>query len=108
MIQEYTTIYGKINDVGKDNPRVEVKLNTGESLYFDFKYSDAVDLGKYLYKKIGLTGTAKINPLTFKIQKFDLVEYVIISDDSYKNKFKRLRDWIGAGWDEIDKPIERL
>lgn len=108
LINEYATIHGEIIDVGKLDPRIEVKLWSGDSLFFPITYDQAIELGKFLFKKITLIGNAKIYPTTFKIHSFKLDDFIIVSDKPYKEKFEKLSGLIGRVWDEIEDPSEYL
>lgn len=108
LLTEYSTLHGEIIDVGKLEPRIEIRLVSGESLFFDIKYNDAIELGKFLYKRISLTGKALIHPSSFRVHSFELEDWVIISDIPYSEKFSKLRGIVGREWDEIENPIEYL
>jgi hypothetical protein len=108
FVKEYSTLHGIIIDVGKIKPRVEIKLIDGETLFFDLTKEQAIDLGKYLYRKITLIGEANIHPKTYKIDSFKLEEYVILNDEPYVKKFEKLGEIIGKAWSDIDDPVEYL
>lgn len=103
-ITEHTTLYGLINDAGKeDNPRVEIKLLDGRTLNIPVTIEKASDLGKVLFKKIALDGQSKVHPITFEIIEFKLTDYIILDEEaSYTDRIDRLKQLIGKSWDGID------
>ena len=97
-----TTIFGEIVRVGGVEPKVEVKLISGQTIYCPFDISLASRLGSLLYQLVGLEGEAKWDPRTYEIEDFRLTGISPYRDTPLPEAFQSLSEIAGKYYEDID------
>ncbi len=77
-----TTILGKVLRVGGVKPRIMLELPGGEVIYCDVDMNIATQLGKRLYKVVGLIGIA-----TWNFHDLNLEEFEVLGITQYDKSF---------------------
>lgn len=106
-----TTIYGEIVRVGGVDPKVEVRIFSGETLYCPFEKNLAAQLGAALYNILGLEGQARWDPKTGKMIEFKVTGISPYRNTSLVEAFKSLKQVSENAYENIDdvkKYIEKL
>lgn len=65
-----TDVYGVVMRVGGASPRIALKVTNQRTIYADIEEDFAQLVGKYLYKLVRLTGSAKWDPKDFALVSF--------------------------------------
>jgi hypothetical protein len=103
-----TTVYGEIVRVGGVEPKVEVKLISGATIYCPFDISLASLLGSLLYKLVGLEGEARWDPRTHEIDDFRVIGVSPFRDGSVVEAFQSLSNIAGKYYDDVDNVTEYI
>lgn len=98
LIKSNTIIYGEIVDVGSN---IHLKLNEGYNIIIDADKKTSKALASRLWEQVGFRGTAKWDPVTFKIVEFKLVDVLDYNPGGLQSAFAKLRDVSGA-WDQFN------
>jgi hypothetical protein len=107
-IEGETILYGRIQRIGGSDPKVVLKLHTGELLSLDVTEDVARKFGARLYTEVGLSGTAIWSPKDYKLLSFRVKSLTPFEDKPIDTAFQELRGVIGKYWDEIDDIEEAL
>lgn len=97
-----TTLYGRVTRVGGDEPKARIELSSGEKVSCAVTVDMAKELGRRLYDRVGLTGTAVWNAETWGIDGFTVTQIEGYIDRSPATVVKELRDRFGHYFDEIE------
>lgn len=97
-----TTIYGEIVRVGGVEPKVEVKMISGQTIYCPFEIGLASQLGALLYQLVGLDGDARWNTQNFEIEDFRVTAVSDYRNTSLVDAFQSLSDIAGKYYSDID------
>ncbi len=97
-----TTIYGEIVRVGGVEPKVEVKLISGQTLYCPFDFELASQLGVLLYQMVGLDGDARWNTQNFEIEDFRVTGISDYRNVPLSDAFQSLSEIAGDYYSNVD------
>lgn len=101
-IKGETILYGKLQRVGGEVPRVVFKDHTGQNIYFEVTEDVAKQLAPKLYEEIALTGTARWDKKTFKVLDFKVSGITDLESRSLTKTFSEISSVIGKYWNEVD------
>jgi len=102
FISGQTTVYGQIVRVGGVEPKVEVKLISGITIYCPFDVSLASRLGSLLYNTVGLNGEAHWNPRTYEIEEFRVTDIAPYKETPLVEAFQSISKIAGKYYDDIE------
>lgn len=98
----FTTVYGTVQRVGGDEPRVRLQMFTGESVYCTTTVDMAKEIGDHLYEDVGLEGTATWDYESLKIEEFKVDRLLPYGSTSAALAFRELRSEFSEIFDSID------
>jgi len=102
ILKGETVIYGKIQRVGGEVPRVAFKDHTGQNIYFQVSEEIAILLAPKLYKEVALIGKATWDKKTYKVIDFKVADIKDLNNKTLTETFSQIKDIIGKYWDEVD------
>lgn len=102
VITGETTIYGKVIDVGGENPNVHFKINNDYTVIIDVKEEIAKQLAPKLFEEVGLKGTAKWDAISYQVTEFKIIDIIEYEPKTLKKTFNDLRNSLGKYWDGVD------
>lgn len=106
VLKGETTVFGKLIDVGGNNPNVHLRINDEYDLIFNTSIQNAKYLANKLYDKIALTGVAKWEAETLKIIDFKLNDIVDYIPNSSRNAIAELKKITSGYWDQFNNNDE--
>lgn len=106
LIKEQGTIYGKLIDVGGENPNVHIKIDENNTLIFSTSEANAKKLAPKLFEKVTLSGEIKWNPATLEIIDFKLGAIEDYSPGNASKAIKALRGITSGFWDKFNTDDE--
>lgn len=98
LLRGNTSIYGEIVDVGSN---IHLKLNDGSRVLIDVDKKTSKYLGTKLWDYVGIKGTAKWDPVTFKISEFKFSEVIDFTPGAISQTFADLRGITSGVWDNF-------
>ncbi len=101
-IKQETTIYGKLVDIGGENPNVHIKISDDQTLIFKTSEANAKSLAPKLYEKVAVKGIAKFNPTTLEIVEFKLTDISAYSPGKTFSAIQKLRNITSGFWDNFN------
>jgi hypothetical protein len=102
VIKEQSEIYGKLIDVGGENPNVHIKINDDYILIFKTSEENVKLLAPKIYSNVKLVGEVQWDTETLQVLKFKLAS---ISDYAPGNTFKaisELKNITSGFWDQFN------
>lgn len=102
FIKGETTVYGRLIDVGGENPNVHFKINDDYTVIFDVTEELAKMLAPKLYYEVGLKGTAKWDSVSYQIVDFRISDVIEYEPKPINEIFNDLRNTLGKYWDKVD------
>ena len=97
-----TIIYGEIQRVGGTEPKIVLRLTSGDLFSLDVSRDVAKNLSPRLYSQVGLRGTATWSYSDNKLLQFEVESLTEYEESSIADSFNQLRGVIGKYWDEIE------
>ena len=97
-----TSIYGTIERVGGTEPKVRVRLISGETFSLDVSESFAKEAGNFLYDKVKIIGEAVWDVRDYSILSFKAKNIGEYRAKSNVRAFDNLKKVLGGAWDKID------
>lgn len=103
MIEINSTIYGVLEKVGDDEPKIWVKLNDDKLYTVQVKNKDiAASLATKLYQVIAFDGKKKINTLTNEINSIKFEKIIDYTPHNAAKTFREIQSISSNFWDELD------
>jgi hypothetical protein len=99
-----TTIYGILERLGGTKPKARIRLRNNKLLSVEISRSDAKELSKYIYEKVGFKGKAKWKKESREIESFKLKKLILMSNKPLNEKMKGLGDIFGKYWVDVEDP----
>lgn len=96
-----TTLYGQVESAGGADPKIWMRLDSGQRIGFEVNKTQAKELGGRLYDDVGVRGTAVWDSVSKQIISFSLAEIVSFKTTSTVEAFNKLRDEFGSFFDEL-------
>jgi len=102
-----TILYGKLTDIGGENPNLHLKINDEEKLIINISEEVAQKLSPNLYKYIGLKGSAVWDAETYKVIDFKYNDIVPYKGGNTLNAINEIKNNISSGvWDNYNTDDE--
>jgi len=102
IINGETTLFGEIQRIGGAEPKVVLRLHTGELLSLDVSEEIARSFGNRLYTEVGLRGFATWSYPNNKLLSFKVISLTDFEDTPIDVAIDELKGSIGRYWDEIE------
>jgi len=102
LIKITTSIFGKVQKIGGDKPRVWVKTEAGQTFSFGLTQEQATELSPRLYETVSLKGQASWNTVTETLSRFSLKEINNYQAGSAVEIINELKAINSGFWDKFD------
>jgi hypothetical protein len=100
--KEQTAIFGKIIDVGGENPNIHIKINDSYILIFKTSEENVKILAPRIYTYVKLIGEATWDVETFQILNFKLFSINDYVSGNTSNSINELRSLTSGFWDKFN------
>lgn len=111
LIDIETVVYGTVMRVGGVEPKVMLNLLEGYNIFCSIKKGLAQEVSNRLYKTIGFSGRAKIDPSSLEIRDFTVISLVDYEPIDIVEAFKGLAEVAQPSYskiDDVDKYVNQL
>lgn len=110
ILEGETILYGEVIRVGgKQGATVKLVLDTGEELTCRVSVELAKQLGRFLYKEVGVIGLARWHSDTLELESFQITGITKFQgDSSIKDGVLKLRKLIGDYYEDIEDPVDYI
>ena len=106
LVKGERTIYGKLIDVGGENPNIHLKVNDDYIIIITTDEKNAKYLATKLFEKVGLKGTAKWDAITSQIVDFKLHDIIDYIPGNVSNAFNEMKKLTSGFWDNFNNNDE--